>query len=173
MSAPFDSRLGMEVPDYLSALGSPIGKGTFGSRNQRSSYPPGFEPETMMSGPEQYIDELVRRTNLMVQFVNSQIRPGARYCQLQPKMCHDAKFPPEFRIPKTVDEVRAMDPSSVDRVLRAYNLPTDLRSFRAMTQDTINPRTAHQAKLCTLFDFLGATQISERQRSKRNNGPPY
>jgi hypothetical protein len=45
----------------------------------------------------------------MVQFVNSQIRPGARYCQLQPKMCHDAKFPPEFGIPKTVDEVRAMD----------------------------------------------------------------
>ncbi|KAL5396979.1 hypothetical protein PMIN06_003767 [Paraphaeosphaeria minitans] len=127
----------------------------------------------MMSGPEQYVDELIRRTNLMVQFVNSKIWPGARYCQLQPKMCHGAKFPPEFRIPKTVDEMRAMDPSSVDRVLRAYNLPTDLRSFRTMTQGTINPRTVHQAKLCTLFDFIGATQISERQRNKRNNGPPY
>lgn len=45
----------------------------------------------------------------MVQYVNSQIAFGGRYCQLQPKMCHDAKFPPEFRVPKTVDEVRAMD----------------------------------------------------------------
>ncbi|KAF1978569.1 hypothetical protein BU23DRAFT_449735, partial [Bimuria novae-zelandiae CBS 107.79] len=112
------------------------------------------------------------RTNLMVQFVNSQIRPGGRYCQLQPKMMQDGKFPPEFRIPKTVDEVRAMDPSSVDRVLRAYHLPTDLRSFRLTPQDTIGPRTAHQGKLCTLFDYLGATQISERQRNKRT-GPAY
>jgi hypothetical protein len=52
------------------------------------------------------------RTNLMVQFVNSQIRPAGRYCHVQPKMCSDARFPPEFRVPKTVEEVRAMDRTS-------------------------------------------------------------
>lgn len=48
----------MDAADYL---GPHMGMGTFGSRSQRNSYPPGFEPETMTSGPEQYIDELVRR----------------------------------------------------------------------------------------------------------------
>jgi len=48
----------------------------------------------------------------MVQFVNSQIRPAGRYCQVQPKMCADSKFPPEFRVPKMVDEIRAMDRTS-------------------------------------------------------------
>lgn len=55
------------------------------------------------------INSTLNRTNLMVQFVNSQIRLGARYCQIQPKMNHHGEFPPEFRVPKTVDEVRAMD----------------------------------------------------------------
>ncbi|KAF2687241.1 hypothetical protein K458DRAFT_415504 [Lentithecium fluviatile CBS 122367] len=144
----------------------------------------------MIGSQQLYIDEMVRRTNLMVQFVNSQIRPAGRYCQVQPKMCPDSKFPPEFRVPKTVEEIRAMDrtlrlgigssvvtnepaASSVDRLLRAYHLPADLRSLRMSSQDIINPRTAHQAKLCTLFDFLGATQISERQRVKRAVCLPY
>lgn len=63
--------------------------------------------------------------------------------------------------------------SSIDRVLRAYGQPTDLRSLRLTSQDTVSPRIAHQAKLCTLFDFLGATQISERQRMKRTVCLPY
>lgn len=45
----------------------------------------------------------------MVQFVNSQISPNSRYCELQPKMGHDGKFPTEFRVGKTVNELRAMD----------------------------------------------------------------
>ena len=49
------------------------------------------------------------RTNLMVQFVNSQIGPNSQYCELQPKMGQDGKFPPEFRVGKTVNELRAMD----------------------------------------------------------------
>jgi hypothetical protein len=45
----------------------------------------------------------------MVQFVNSQISHAAKYGQLQPKMTGDAKFPSEFRVPRTLEEVRAMD----------------------------------------------------------------
>ena len=61
MSAPFESRLGMDGTDYFSAMGPPMGLGYLGSRHQTSPFPPGFEPETMVSGPEQYVDELVRR----------------------------------------------------------------------------------------------------------------
>jgi hypothetical protein len=62
MSAPFDLRLGMDAPDYFSAMGAPpMGRGAFGPRQQRNLFPPGFEPDAMMSGPEQYVDELVRR----------------------------------------------------------------------------------------------------------------
>ncbi|KAF2644837.1 hypothetical protein P280DRAFT_514302 [Massarina eburnea CBS 473.64] len=174
MSAPFDSRMSMGVdgPDYFSpaamgmGMGMGMGIGQYGRRGQGSPFPPGFEPETLVGTREQYIDELVRRTNLMVQYVNSQIRPASRYCQLQPKMDREAKFPPEFRVPKTVEDIKTMDPSSLDRVLRAYGLPIDLRSLRLQSQDSVHPRAAQQAKLCTLFDFLGATQISERQRMR-------
>lgn len=123
------------------------------------------------------------RTNLLVQFVNGQISPSARYSQLQPKMCSDGKFPNEFRAPRTIEEIRAMDrmfnfhnyviwvltelASMLDRILRAYGLPTDLRSLRMTSNDPVGPRVAHQARLCTLFDHLGAVQISDRQRMKR------
>ncbi|KAF2473474.1 uncharacterized protein BDR25DRAFT_132345 [Lindgomyces ingoldianus] len=165
MSAPFDNyRMSLDGPDYFGAMGV----GPYRSRSQPGGPfpPPRLDSDMMMKHDQQQIDDLVRRTNLMVQFVNGHITHAGRYCQLQPKMCSDAKFPTEFRVPRTVEEVKVMDPSTLDRILRAYGLPTDLRSLRMTSQDTVSPRTAHQAKLCTLFDFLGATQISERQRMR-------
>ncbi|KAF2263759.1 hypothetical protein CC78DRAFT_581143 [Lojkania enalia] len=162
------NRLGMEGPDYIGV----VGMGPFGDRSQGSTFmPPEFEPEMMSN--QQQIDELVRKTNLTVQLVNGQIAPSARYGQLQPKMCSDARFPEEFRVPRTIEEIKTMDPSSVDRILRAYGLPTDLRSLRLTSQDFVNSRMTRQAKLCILFDFLGATQISEREKMKRTGYLPY
>ncbi|KAF2803689.1 uncharacterized protein BDZ99DRAFT_399203, partial [Mytilinidion resinicola] len=107
------------------------------------------------------------RTNLLVQFVNGQITWAAKYGQLQPKMCSNGVFPQDFRSPKTLEEVKCIDPTTLDRILRSYNLPTDLRSLQLTSRDSVSPRTALDAKLCTLFDFLGAVQISDRQRRKR------
>lgn len=57
MGAPFD-RLGVDGPEYFSAMGN------FGSRPGGSPYPPpGFDPEMMMGGGPQHIDEVVRRYN--------------------------------------------------------------------------------------------------------------
>ncbi|KAF2872203.1 hypothetical protein BDV95DRAFT_606757 [Massariosphaeria phaeospora] len=170
MSASFESRLGMDGPDYFSAMGM----GPVGGRSHSGPFPPpGFDPDMMMGNNQQNIDELVRKSNLIVQLVNSQLTPTARYAQLHPMMCSDAKFPPEFRVPRTIEEVRTMDPSTIDRLLRAYGLPTDLRSLQLTARDSPSPRIAHQAKLCTLFEFLGALQISERQRMKRTACLPY
>jgi hypothetical protein len=107
------------------------------------------------------------RTNLLVQFVNGQITWAAKYGQLQPKMCSDGRFPPDFQSAKTVEEVKVIDPTTLDRILRSYGLPTDLRSLQLSSRDSPSTRIALEAKLCTLFDFLGAAQISDRQRRKR------
>lgn len=59
MSPPFETRLGLEGPEYFSAMGA---AGPFGPRyHQGVPFPPGLEPEAMMGGHPQYIDELVRR----------------------------------------------------------------------------------------------------------------
>ncbi|KAF2398284.1 hypothetical protein EJ06DRAFT_523136 [Trichodelitschia bisporula] len=118
-------------------------------------------------------DEVVRRTNLAVQLVNGQIAHSARYAQVQPKICRDGRFPNEFRAPKTVEELRSMDPSSLDRVLGAYQLPTDMRSLRLTSRDTASSKVANLAKLCTLFDFLGASRIADHERLKRNAIMPF
>lgn len=125
-----------------------------------------------------------RRTNLQVQFVNGLLSPVSRYGQLQPKMCSDSRFPVDFSTPRTIEEVRAMDrtllipfvypgdtysrlASTIDRILRAYNLPTDLRTLRLpVHKNPVTPRMVRHAKLCTLYDFLGAVQLAERHRSK-------
>jgi len=166
MGAPFDScRTGMDGPDYFGAIGA--GSFANGPLPQKVPLPPALEPEMVMGYSQQHIDDLVRRTNLLVQFVNGQIAWAAKYGQLQPKMCADGRFPPDFRSGRTVEEIRVTDPTTLDRILRSYGLPTDLRSLQLTSRDSVSTRTALDAKLCTLFDFLGASQISERQRRKR------
>ncbi|KAF2205023.1 hypothetical protein GQ43DRAFT_468609 [Delitschia confertaspora ATCC 74209] len=167
--SPFDSgrtSMGLDPTDYFGAA---VGLSSYGGRRHSGGLytPSAFDAEMMMGPSYQNVDDLVRRTNLLAQFVNSQISYAARYGQLQPKMCGNGKFPEDFRVPKTVEEVRVMHPSTLDCILRAYGLPTDLRSLHLTSRDNIGPKAAHQAKLCTLFDFLGATQISERQRMRR------
>jgi hypothetical protein len=62
MSAPFESRTGVDVPDYFSATGlGSLGPRHQGSPFQRIPFPPGFEPDTMIGAHQQYIDEMVRR----------------------------------------------------------------------------------------------------------------
>lgn len=86
MNAAFDAcRMGMDGLEYFEA----IGMGPFANRSHsQGPYPPGYDQEMMiMGGNQQNTDDLVRRTNLLVQFVNGQITCAARYGQLQPKMC--------------------------------------------------------------------------------------
>jgi len=123
-------------------------------------------------------------------FLYSPLMDNSLTLQDTPKMCADGRFPPDFRTLKTVEELKVMDrkrrilstylslliiviATALDRILRAYVLPTDLRSLRLTSRDSVSTKTAHQAKLCTLFDFLGAVQISERERMKRGTLMPY
>lgn len=116
--------------------------------------------------------EMVTKKILMI-LCEEQITYATRYGQLQPKMCANGKFPPDFRIVKTVEEVEVTDPIALGRILRAYVLPTYLRSLRPTSRDSVSTKTAHQAKLYTLFDFLGAVQVSECEHMKRGALMPY
>ncbi|OCK92561.1 uncharacterized protein K441DRAFT_706545 [Cenococcum geophilum 1.58] len=134
MNAAFDAcRMGMDGLEYFGA----IGMGPFANRSHsRGPYPPGYDQEIMM---EQIF---------FAQFVNGQITCAARCGRLQPKMCAD------------VEEVKVMDPTALDRTLRAYVLPTSLRSLQLTSCNLVSTKIVHQAKLCTLFGFLGAVLIS-------------
>lgn len=54
-------------------------------------------------------DSLCTSTNLAVQIANGQITHSARYAQVQPKMCPDGRFPSDFRMAKTLEEVIVLD----------------------------------------------------------------
>ncbi|KAF2735033.1 hypothetical protein EJ04DRAFT_222016 [Polyplosphaeria fusca] len=186
MSAPIDAcRMGMDGSDYFGAMGMGMGMGMGMTPSHHrfpdSPYlPPGSDSDMVGVGmgiySDQHADEQVRSTNLLVQVVNSQITHNARYSQIQPKMCSDGRFPQfprEFRVPKTVEEIMTMDSSSIDRILHSYGLPTDLRSFRLTSQDYVKSGVAKQAKLCTLLDFLGATQLTAYLRQKLRRHARY
>lgn len=101
----------LEPPSYRSST-SPY--------QSNSPYPinstyPISSPYPSSSSSSPYRDELtdpheeVRKTNLAVQLVNGMISQNARYAQLQPKMDNNARFPQEFMLSRTVDDVRNMD----------------------------------------------------------------
>ncbi|KAI9793478.1 MAG: hypothetical protein M1835_007197 [Candelina submexicana] len=87
--------------------------------------------------------------------------------QVHPKICSDGRYPPDFQLPKTVEEVRVLDGSQLDRILQAYRLPLDLRSAHR-SRESLSTMRAQEAKLQVLWEFLGATRIAEHQKLKRN-----
>jgi hypothetical protein len=60
--------------------------------------------------------------------------------------------------------------STIDRILIAYGLPTDLRSLNLASRDreSFGKSTASSARLITLLDFLGAMRLAEYERKKRD-----
>ncbi|KAF2761160.1 hypothetical protein EJ05DRAFT_497718 [Pseudovirgaria hyperparasitica] len=136
---------------------------SMGPMNQMSlmGVPPGYDPEMLINASQGFVSEdVIRSTNLSVQVANSNLCPSTPYAQLQPKRMHDGRYPQDFRMARTVEEMKCIEGSTLDRILQAYNLPTDLRSFGLSSADVPAPRVIRMAKLCTLFDFLGATQLS-------------
>ncbi|KAF2231653.1 hypothetical protein EV356DRAFT_286580 [Viridothelium virens] len=144
-------------PATYNNWGSPYPYGSQGMGGDYDAYHP-------IPGPA--LDEQIRRHNLAVALVNSQLNSSARYGQLQPMMCRDGRFPDDFRLPKTIEEVKVIDPTRLERILHAYGLPTDLRTLRYTSRDRFSPKHAQMAKLATLFDFLGATRLSDHLRRK-------
>ncbi|PSN66830.1 hypothetical protein BS50DRAFT_573630 [Corynespora cassiicola Philippines] len=53
------------------------------------------------------------RTNLTAHFVNCQVSSTTRYAQMHPMSGSDSSFPPHFKTPRTVEEIRTVDCGSI------------------------------------------------------------
>lgn len=56
--------------------------------------------------------------------------------------------------------------STIERILILYKLPLDLCSFSLGSMESIPMEVEKRAKLCTLFDFLGASGLADQERMK-------
>ncbi|KAI9704423.1 MAG: hypothetical protein M1836_007286 [Candelina mexicana] len=84
------------------------------SIRSRSPYGGSFDQDPYGGGnanahPELGINDTVRRTNLAVTLANNSIGYKSQYSQVHPKICSDGRYPPDFQLPKTVEEVRVLD----------------------------------------------------------------
>lgn len=60
--------------------------------------------------------------------------------------------------------------SQLDRVMQAYRLPLDIRPFNGGSlhaREHLSSTRCQQAKLLTLFEYLGAWKLVEFERAKR------
>ncbi|OAL74253.1 hypothetical protein A7D00_2285 [Trichophyton violaceum] len=135
----------------------------------------GFMQNPNIAQNDTALAELVRRTNLAVSLANHNINPRSQFTQVHPMMCFDGRFPTDFRSPKTVESVKLLDVTQLDRILQEYKLPYDTRSIINSTnsnllrdgRDSISSSRLRQAKLQILFEHLGASRIVEQERQKR------
>ncbi|EFQ99646.1 hypothetical protein MGYG_02659 [Nannizzia gypsea CBS 118893] len=135
----------------------------------------GFMQNSNIGQNDPALAELVRRTNLAVSLANHNINPRSQFTQVHPMMCFDGRFPTDFRSPKTVESVKLLDVTQLDRILHEYQLPYDTRSIINSTnsnllrdsRDMISSSRLRQAKLQILFEHLGASRIVEQERQKR------
>ncbi|KAI4166160.1 MAG: hypothetical protein LQ342_000046 [Letrouitia transgressa] len=122
--------MGFDVGDYFS--NNPrFGPGAM---RPRSPFPIDYEHENGLArnrsyGPDQesWKEEIWRRDNKLACLLNGAIPPYAKYALVHPMKGKDGEYPVDFRHPKTVDTMRVLDNSQLDRIMQAYCLPLDLR----------------------------------------------
>ncbi|KAL8826518.1 MAG: hypothetical protein Q9191_003756 [Dirinaria sp. TL-2023a] len=165
------ARSSLQVDDYFS--GAPR-YGT--AMKPRSPYVavPNYEQEQqhMQGSPEMAMDSLthmINRTNLAASLINIQISPTAKYAKIFPHMCDDGSFPVDFRTPKTVETMRVLDNSQLDRIMQSYRLPLDLRSITTFSsrETTHSSTRVRQAKLHSLWEYLGAHKLLEYDKMRK------
>ncbi|KAK2809813.1 hypothetical protein FQN50_003453 [Emmonsiellopsis sp. PD_5] len=165
-----------DFPDPSFNDGMPFHPGPPGGMN--------FQPHMPFQGHHRFdhmasydyelsVQELVRRTNLAASLANGVISPRAQYMQVYPMMCADGKFPADFRMPKTLQSIRLLDTTQLDRILQEYKLPFETRTLLASLPSsarhalgTLGSSSARfrQAKLHILFEHLGAIRIVDGNR---------
>ncbi|MCJ1242084.1 hypothetical protein MMC14_010091 [Varicellaria rhodocarpa] len=128
------ARMGLDVPDYFSPDVGSMGQRFGSGMNPRSPFPNDIENERFGSSygggeastPDMICSELIHRLyriNLAAQLVNGQISHSAKYGKVFPHLCDDGRYPSDFNLPKTVEVMKILDNSQLDRILQSYRLP--------------------------------------------------
>ncbi|KAL8670291.1 MAG: hypothetical protein Q9168_005161 [Polycauliona sp. 1 TL-2023] len=94
--------------------------------------------------------------NLSAALMNSQILPPVRYAQVHPMKCEDGSFPPDYDISKTVEAMKVLDNSQLDRIMQAYRLPLDLRPVHTGGQQSRDSSSSSRITPCIFCYFEGS-----------------
>lgn len=98
--------------------------------------------------------DIIRRNHRETDIVNRGVTVNAFWSEVHPKMMYNGSWPKEFGIPKTIDDLKSMDSSVLDRILMAYNLTEHSceRKYRPHGE-------TKKHKLWRLLEFLGADHL--------------
>ncbi|KAJ9193758.1 hypothetical protein DTO164E3_7687 [Paecilomyces variotii] len=144
---------------------------TPGQMPPRSPFPAGSGRFEEMGGGynhEMSLNETVRKTNLAVALANH-YASHQKYSQIHPMMCSDGRFPPDFQVPKTLESMRLLDNTQLDRILLSYHLPLSVReilTFRGASPRDVPPSRIKHAKLQILLEHLGAHRLMAHEMSR-------
>ncbi|KAK2732948.1 hypothetical protein FQN57_002433 [Myotisia sp. PD_48] len=176
-----ETQRGLHGSEFLRSYGQP-GPGAPASpfphiptqHNARGNY--GLASNSNLPHYDLSVPERVRATNLAVSLANHNINPRSLHAQVHPMMCSHGEPPEDFNCPKTVESVKLLGDSQLDRILQQYKLPYDSRSVLESTsssglfregRESITPSRIRQAKIQILFEHLGVTRIVEHERKNR------
>ncbi|KAL9576537.1 MAG: hypothetical protein Q9212_007014 [Teloschistes hypoglaucus] len=108
------------------------------------------------------------RDNRVAALLNGAILAPAKFAQVHPLRCDDGTYPADFQAPKTVEAMKILDNSQLDRIMQAYRLPLDLQSMNSSgryARDATSSSRVRQGKLHNLWEFLGAYQLLEFEKT--------
>ncbi|KAI4146041.1 MAG: hypothetical protein L6R39_003615 [Caloplaca ligustica] len=136
---------------------------------------------------ERDLEDFIRKENKVAALLNGAILAPAKYAQVYPLRCDDGTFPTDFKSAKTVDTMRTLDsehpdvPSvsslppqkahirirvfhllQLDRIMQAYRLPIVMNGGTG--PNSTSSSRVRQAKLYSLWEFLGAYHILEYEK---------
>ncbi|KAI4253755.1 MAG: hypothetical protein LQ352_003502 [Teloschistes flavicans] len=117
---------------------------------------------------ERDLEDQTRKDNRVAALLNGAILAPAKFAQVHPLRCDDGTYPADFQFPKTVEAMKILDNSQLDRIMQAYRLPLDLQSISSSgryARDTTSSSRVRQAKLYNLWEFLGAYQLLEFEKT--------
>ncbi|EEP82555.1 predicted protein [Uncinocarpus reesii 1704] len=168
------AQYGVQAPDYLN-----YAPGPHTPPSMPMNYPPQQRYDEMAlynNDNSNTTQELMRRTNLAVSLANHNVNPRSNVSMVHPMMCMNGRFPVDFRTPKTLEEIKLLESTQIDRILQEYKIPHDTRSLLnilassgvRVNSDNVSSGRLRQAKLQLLFEHLGATRVVEEGGFKRS-----
>ncbi|KAL8697921.1 MAG: hypothetical protein Q9201_006854 [Fulgogasparrea decipioides] len=134
--------------------------GDYANRGPSNMIPLGYQERDR----DREMEDQIRKDNRVAALLNGAILAPAKYAQVYPLRCDDGSFPTDFKSAKTVEAMKVLDNSQLDRIMQAYRLPLDLRSINSNghhARDATSSSRVRQAKLLNLWEFLGAYHLLE------------
>ncbi|MCJ1473795.1 hypothetical protein MMC13_002446 [Lambiella insularis] len=167
--------MGLDAPDYFHYPGHAPPPRFSGGMTATSPFAGDMDYDRCntpydleIGSPE--LNHRINATNLAAQLANGQVSSSAKYGKIFPHLCEDGRYPPDFNIPKTVETIRLLDSSQLERIFQAYRLPVDVRPLHGgslYARDGVSSTKLRTLRVMALFEYLGAWKIVEYEKLRR------